>query len=76
MHTVQIISLLSTLFYVILIIAGFIVKRSLNKTLEKSESLNSDQIQNMTVVVNVVYYAFAIFLLGVILLPYIIRFTL
>ncbi|GEM02985.1 hypothetical protein HHA03_25170 [Halolactibacillus halophilus] len=72
MHSIQIISLLSTLFYILLIIAGYIIKRSIIKVLESNDSLKPDQISNLKTVINVIYYTIAIVLLGMILYPYIV----
>lgn len=74
MHLIQIMSLLTNLFFVILLISGYFIKKHLIKVFETSDSLNTDQVKHISIIVNVIFFTIAIILLGIMLYPYIMVF--
>ncbi|WP_208559473.1 hypothetical protein [Marinilactibacillus kalidii] len=74
MQMIRIITLLTNLFYALLIVSGYIIKRSLIKILEKSDALKSEQILHLRIIVNTVYYTFALIVLAMGLYPYLVAF--
>lgn len=75
MTTIAVYELMILLFLLIVLAAGYVIKKNVIKMIEKNDKLESDQVKSGVTIVNVVYYTILIIIVLMILAPFIVRFT-